>query len=166
MKKKVIAFDLDETVTETRSPITNEMSVLLGKLIEKVQVCVISGGAFSQFEKQLLDNLGIDKKLYRSLHLMPTCGTQYYVYNPEAEQWERQYAENFKAEDRKTIIAALNEAIDESGYRINNPVGPLVEDRGSQITYSAVGQDASPAVKKAWDLTGEKKLKIVALQHI
>lgn len=163
MKKKVLVFDLDETLTETRSPITDEMSDLVSELLKKVQVCVISGGSFSQFNKQLLSNLKVDESLLESLHLMPTCGTQYYKYNPANKNWEQIYAENLKYKEKKVIFAALEEAIDETGYRIKNPKGPLIEDRGSQITYSAVGQDAPPSVKKAWDPTGEKKMKIRAI---
>lgn len=160
MNKQIVAFDLDETVTETRSPITDEMSELLGELLKKVRVCVISGGAFGQFQRQLLSNLNVNQSLLRSLHLMPTCGTQYFNFDPKAKTWKQVYAENINPKDRKKIVAALEEAIDECGYRIDNPVGPLIEDRGSQITYSAVGQDAEPSVKKAWDPTGEKKMKI------
>ena len=158
--KKVIVFDLDETLTETRSSITDEMSDLVSELLKKFQVCVISGGAFGQFEKQLLSNLKVNEPLLKSLHIMPTCGTQYYNYNFTKKNWERLYAEDIKDEDRKIIVAALEKAIDEAGYRIKNPKGPLIEDRGSQITYSAVGQDAPPPEKKAWDPSGEKKMKI------
>src|ERR1019366_8593992 len=35
--------------------------------------------------------------------------------------------------------------------------GPILEDRGSQVTFSALGQDAPVDDKKAWDPTGEKK---------
>lgn len=160
MKKKVIVFDLDETLTETRSSITDEMSELVEKLLKKFQVCVISGGAFGQFEKQLLSNLKVGDELLSSLHLMPTCGTQYYRYNPKTKKWVRVYADNIKAEDREKIIKVLEAAIEECGFQFDNPVGPLIEDRGSQITYSAVGQDNTPSIKKAWDPTGKKKIKM------
>lgn len=158
--KKVIAFDLDETLTETRSLITDEMSELLGQLLQKYQVCVISGGSYEQFQKQFLANLKVDSKSLGSLHLMPTCGTRYYAFNQANDKWDLKYAENFEADEKKLIIAALNEAIDEIGYRAAHPKGALIEDRGSQITYSALGQDALPAEKKAWDASGDKKRKI------
>ncbi|HSX45326.1 MAG TPA: HAD-IIB family hydrolase [Candidatus Saccharimonadales bacterium] len=158
--KKVIIFDLDETLTETRSPITDETAELVGELLKKHQVCVISGGQFSQFEKQLLANLKIDKKYLSSLHLMPTCGTRYFKYAANNGTWQLVYAENFTDEQKKTIIEAMEASIDEVGYRVSNPKGPLIEDRGSQVTYSALGQDAGPAEKKAWDSSGQKKLKI------
>jgi len=158
--KKVIVFDLDETLTETRSLITDEMAELLGELLKQYRVCVISGGSFEQFQKQFIANLKVDSTQLKSLHLMPTCGTQYYRYRLSKKDWEQMYAENFNSAEKEIIIAALNEGIDETGYRIKTPNGPLIEDRGSQITYSALGQDAIPAEKKSWDPSGEKKRKI------
>src|SRR5699024_10362866 len=38
-----------------------------------------------------------------------------------------------------------------------HPSGDIIEDRGSQVTFSALGQRADLAVKNAWDPTGEKK---------
>ena len=48
-----------------------------------------------------------------------------------------------------------------------DPSGDIIEDRGSQITYSALGQRAPLEAKRAWDPTGEKKAKlrdVVAVQ--
>jgi HAD superfamily hydrolase (TIGR01484 family) len=158
--KKIIAFDLDETLTETRSPVTDEMSELLGLLLQKYQVCVISGGSIEQFKKQFINHLKVDPQYLEGLHLMPTCGTRYYIYDLSKGDWKEVYAEDFSEADKAKIIKALEEGIDKVGYRIDNPKGSFIEDRGSQVTYSALGQDAEPAEKKAWDPTGEKKLKI------
>lgn len=158
--KKVVAFDLDETLTETRTLMSDEMAELLGELLKKYQVCVISGGSFEQFQRQFIGNLKLESKQLELLHLMPTCGTRYYCFDVGNKDWKQVYAENLNDDEKKIIIKALEEGIDESGYSIKNPKGPLIEDRGSQITYSALGQDAMPAEKKAWDPTGEKKRKI------
>lgn len=158
--KKIIAFDLDETLTETRSQMSDEMAELLGELLKKFEVCVISGGSFEQYQKQFISNLKVDPLHLKSLHLMPTCGTRYYRFDANRGEWAMVYAENFKDDEKKIIIKALEEGINEVGYQIKNPKGPLIEDRGSQITYSALGQDAKPAEKKAWDPDGEKKRRI------
>ena len=52
-KKKIIVFDLDGTLTETKSPMDAEMAELVAKLLEQKMVAIISGGAFEQFERQL-----------------------------------------------------------------------------------------------------------------
>lgn len=158
--KKVIAFDLDETLTETRSEMTPEMSEIMGQLLQHYQVCVISGGSFEQFQKQFISGLKVDPAAMERLHLMPTCGTRYYKFQADKGDWQQVYAEDFTDEEKQTIIKALDESADESGFRVQDPKGPLIEDRGSQVTYSALGQDAQPAEKKAWDPTAEKKKKI------
>ena len=52
--KKLIVFDLDGTLAESKSPLDTEMSSLLHDLLRIVKVAVISGGDWVQFEKQLL----------------------------------------------------------------------------------------------------------------
>ncbi len=158
--KKVIAFDLDETLTETRSPITTEMASLLNQLLNKYQICVISGGNFEQFQKQLLNHFDIETKLLTSLHIMPTCGTRYYRYNPQKNIWAEIYSENLSDHQRTTIKNAMKEITKELGYPLKEAKGKLIDDRGSQITYQALGLDAKVKVKKAWDPSGEKKRKI------
>jgi len=56
-----------------------EMANLLNVLLGMVKVSVISGGDWSQFEKQVLANLSHDERL-KDLSLLPTCGTKFYQY--------------------------------------------------------------------------------------
>lgn len=158
--KKVIAFDLDGTLAESKSALTDHMSVLLDALLEKFHVCVISGGKFGQFEKQLLANLHADPEKLERLHLMPTCGTRYYVYHLAKSEWEQVYAEDFEEHEKKKIIQALEEGVDALGYREKQPWGDLIEDRGSQITFSALGQEAPVDAKDRWDPDNTKKAKL------
>src|SRR5438552_7250247 len=101
-RRKVIAFDLDGTLAASKSPITDRMSELLSRLLEKYQVCIMSGGKFEQFEKQLLSNLKAEPKLLHKLHIMPTCGTRYYKY--EKGSWQQQYAEDLSSTEKQKII--------------------------------------------------------------
>ncbi len=59
--KKLIVFDLDGTLAESKSPLDTEMLSLLHELLRNVKVAVISGGDWVQFEKQLLSNLPNDE---------------------------------------------------------------------------------------------------------
>lgn len=158
--KKVIAFDLDGTLAESKSALTDRMADLLNQLLESFHVCVISGGKFGQFEKQLLANLKAEPAKLEKLHLMPTCGTRYYVYDVAKADWNQVYAEDFTREQKDKIIAALEEGIDKLGYREAKPWGELIEDRGSQITFSALGQEAPVDAKEAWDPDNVKKSKL------
>jgi phosphomannomutase len=158
--KKLIVFDLDGTLAESKSAIDAEMSGLLGRLLAVERVAVISGGAFPQFEQQLVGNLPKDGDLTK-LSLLPTCGTRFYSY--EAGAWKLLYAEDFSGEQKTKILAALNEAVDKSGFKADKTWGAAIEDRESQITYSALGQQAPLDAKKNWDPDYTKRKKIKSL---
>ncbi|HXY17879.1 MAG TPA: hypothetical protein VEH48_00470, partial [Candidatus Nitrosopolaris sp.] len=164
-KRKVIAFDLDGTLTASKSPVTDRMAELIDRLLDKYQVCVMSGGKFEQFEEQFLAHLKSEPSKLARLHIMPTCGTRYYRY--EKGKWKQKYAEDFTASQKTEIIKALNAGIDHFGFREPKTWGDIIEDRGSQITFSALGQDIvaklgeeGVRLKEAWDPDVKKKKKL------
>jgi HAD superfamily hydrolase (TIGR01484 family) len=145
--KKLIVFDLDGTLATSKTAIDAEMAELLRALLAVVQVAVISGGDWPQFRTQLLARLGDDPDL-RNFSLLPTCGTKFYRYNGK---WLRVYAEDFTAAEKVTILKALEQALADSTYAAGTVWGDTIEDRGSQITFSALGQRAPIAAKQQWD---------------
>jgi phosphomannomutase len=160
VRRRLIAFDLDDTLADSKSPIAGQMARLLDGLLRRFQVCVISGGTFAQFEEQLLSHLEASPHTLTALHLMPTCGTRYFHFDAADEVWKQVYAEDLTAAQRARIVAALNEGADELGYRASRTWGAQIEDRGSQVTFSALGQDAPLASKEAWDVDGTKKRRL------
>lgn len=148
--KKLIAFDLDDTLAITKSEISDRMSELLGRLLEKYDVCVITGGRFEQIEKQVVKRLDVPEHLLGKLHLMPTCGTRYYRYDELNHKWVMQYAEDLTKEQKQKIVKALETVAKDMGIWCDNPAGEIIEDRFSQITMSALGQQATPEDKYAW----------------
>ena len=162
--KKVIAFDLDGTLAPSKSPLPDKIAELLRTLLESFQICVISGGKFEQFEKQLLNNLRAEPKLLKNLHLMPTCGTRYYKFDLAKNDWKKVYAEDFTEAEKKKIITVLSETLKDLGYLDTKTYGEIIEDRGSQITLSTLGQDIvdelgdeGVRLKEAWDPDNKKK---------
>lgn len=154
--KKLIVFDLDGTLAPSKSHISEEISTLLGTLLRVSKVAVISGGNWPQFEKQLLSKLPQDKSL-KNLLILPTSGTKYYEYK---SGWEKLYSEDFTEEEKKKIISSLKKAVDKSGFKVKKLWGEQIQDRGSQITFSALGQQAPLEEKKKWDPDFEKRKKI------
>ncbi|QYF73743.1 HAD-IIB family hydrolase [Cryobacterium sp. PAMC25264] len=153
---RLVAFDLDDTLAPSKSPIDQRMATLLVRLLEVAEVCVISGGQFAQFSMQVIDNLaGVDDSALARLHLMPTCGTQYYRH--QSGDWEQVYAENLTDDQKQRALAAVETTARELGYWETETWGPILEDRGSQITFSALGQAAPVASKTKWDADGAKK---------
>jgi phosphomannomutase len=157
--KQLVVFDLDGTLAESKSALDGEMAGLLGKLLSVVRVAIISGGDWPQFEKQVLSNLPKSGRL-QNLSLLPTSGTKFYRYE---SGWELLYAENFTADQREKILSSLNEAIKASDLKIDQTWGDQIEDRGSQITFSALGQRAPIEAKSKWDPDFEKRKRMQAM---
>jgi len=163
---RLVAFDLDDTLAPSKSPLDPRMAQLLVQLLGVVEVCVISGGQFGQFKSQLVDNLPLDHpEALARMHLMPTCGTQYYRFE---DGWQQQYAENLTEEQKAAALAAVESEAKRLGFWESETWGPILEDRGSQITFSALGQAAPVDAKKAWDPSGGKKnaLRAAVQQHL
>jgi phosphomannomutase len=155
---RVLTFDLDDTLAVSKSQIEPRMADLLARLLARVEVCIISGGQFQQFDTQVLRHLNLDEDARERLHLMPTCGTQYYRWGRGG--WREVYAENLSEADRRRIIDVLTDGAKELGLWEPQPWGDIIEDRGSQITFSALGQAAPPEAKYAWDPDGSKKRRL------
>ena len=81
---------------------------------------------------------------------MPTCGTRYYRYDTLRNEWELQYAEDLSEKERAHIIDVLEKTAKDMGIWCDKPAGKIIEDRISQITMSALGQQATPEDKYAW----------------
>ena len=157
--KRLIVFDLDGTLAPSKSSLAPQTAGLLRDLLGIVKVAVISGGAWAQFEKQLLTDLPKDS-LLANLSLLPTCGTKFFQYN---EKWQELSSEDLTAEQKKKIIDSLDKAAGEAGYRAEKVWGNVIEDRGSQVTFSALGQKAPLAEKDKWDADFAKRKKITAI---
>ena len=155
---KLIVFDLDGTLAESKSSLDAEMATLLTALLGVVKVAVISGGNWPQFQKQLLSNL--PQEHLERLSLLPTCGTKFYKFE---SGWNQLYSEDFTNAEKEKIATSLMQTIAKSDLKIARTWGDEIEDRGSQLTFSALGQQAPIEEKKKWDpdFTKRKKMKVI-----
>ena len=158
--KQLVVFDLDGTLAPSKSKLEAETAELVRSLLGVVKVGIISGGDWPQFSKQLLDSLPRDDRL-DNLSLLPTCGTKFYRY--EESEWTQLYSEELTVEEKDHIHHSLIAAVSEAGFAGERAWGKTIEDRGSQMTLSALGQDAPLAEKSAWDPDLKKRTKIKAL---
>ena len=160
-KYKMIVFDLDETLAESKEPLDKEMGELLNEYLKKdIKLGIISGGDFPQFLIQTA-NLTNDPNLLKNMYFCPTCGTRMYVY--KNNDWEMLYSETLTDEQVQKAVTALKECIKQLGYDYPSDqlFGEQIEVRGqTQITFSALGQKAPIDLKKAWDPNAEKRYKI------
>lgn len=147
---KVYVFDLDGTLAKSKSPIDGQMKKTLEMLLNTNYVCVVSGGGWPQFEKQLISYLP-DHPLKKSrLHCFPTCGTTYYTY--DEAKWHQVYNHKLSGNEKAEIYSAFQLGMQIVKYEPpEEDWGDIIEDRGSQITFSALGQQAPHEAKKVWD---------------
>lgn len=164
--KKIIAFDLDGTLTVSKSPITEDMADLVKKLAKQKMVVIISGGSFKQFQTQFLPPFHNDESMapfIHSLTLLPTSGSQRYEYDEIKKEWQLTDKEILDDGLKDKARKLLNEIIASGLYDIPpNPTGNIIEDRDTQLTFSALGQDAPIEEKKLWDPDQKKRQKIKA----
>lgn len=155
MTKKLIIFDLDGTLTPSKQAMERETSELLNVLLQKVPVAIISGASFAQFEKQL--GKEIDPDNFLGLYLMPTNGAE--IYRWEGQFWRPLHQMTLTSLERQRIYDAFDNLGFAKDFELD---GKVIEDRGSQITYSALGQNAEPEKKAIWDPTHMKRKKIAS----
>ena len=164
--KKVLSFDIDQTLNIAKTPIPDEIADLLKECLHYFEICPISGQKFDQFLIQIVNQLKDPTPEELShLHLFVAQGTQYYRFSKEKNDWELVY--NYPLTDEQ--VAKISETIERSarelGYWEEDKLkegDEIIENRLSQVTFSALGQKAGTEEKYAWDPDCKKREKIVA----
>jgi len=159
--KKLIAFDLDDTLAVTKSAISSHMAELLAELAAYYTICVITGGLYKQVEEHVLDHLTITPSRLKQFHFMPVNGSQHHHYDTTDDKWyHEQLTDDLSEEDKLRISKTLERIARELGYWEENSAGPVIADRRTQITFSALGQQAEAREKYAWDPDYTKRRKM------
>lgn len=171
--KKVLSFDIDQTLNIAKTPVPDEIADLLTACLDHFEICPISGQKFDQFLIQIVNRLverGAKPSQLEHLHLFVAQGTQYYRYRANSDtysegDWEQVYNFPLKDEEVAKITNAIETAAKELGYWEEDKLQPgdeIIENRLSQVTFSALGQKAGTEEKYAWDPDTKKREKIVA----
>ena len=196
--KKVLAFDIDQTLNIAKTPVTADVAELLRACLGHFFIVPISGQKFEQFLVQIVEPLtkvGVTGAELEHLHLFVAQGTQYYRWRGgrvvelanqavpaesasqvapaesagqaalKAENWEQVYNYPLELAEITAISQALEQAARELGYWEADQLAPgdeIIEDRGSQVTFSALGQRAGTEATYAWDPDHTKRNQIAA----
>lgn len=148
-RKTLVVFDLDGTLTESKANMDREMASLIRALLAEKKVAIIGGGRYEQFRSQFVAQMRAPSTLLRELYLFPTSSTSFYRYR---RGWRNVYAHDLPLRVKKEIYAAFEEVFERMGYAHPKRVyGAVIEDRGTQITFSALGQRAPVRGKKSWN---------------
>ena len=149
MHKKVIAFDLDGTLAESKMSIDAEMAELLITLLEKKIVAVIGGATLELFEKQFLSSLSHRKDLFTNLLLLPTSGAAFCVF--ENDEWKMVHQDILSPEEREKVKQSIMQALKDINFTIPEKLyGPIIEDRGTEVTFSPLGMETPLDIKQEW----------------
>lgn len=156
--KKILVFDLDGTLAQSKAALDKEMAQILYDLLSQKTVVIVSGCAYAQFEKQFFFSFKYTKKL-ENLFLLPTSGSSFYHFRNR--EWQPMYQHLLTLEEKKGIKRAFKEVFREIGYQTPQKIyGQAIEDRGSQITFSALGQKAPLAKKREWHTIKDRRNEI------
>lgn len=138
--KKLVVFDLDGTLTPSKSPLTRDVREALVNLLEQKPVAIIGGGKYGQFAKQFLAHFRAPAGLMEHLYLFPTTSTAFYLFH--AGRYVKVYEHLIPKADRSRIMKLILSEAKAISYPFPaKPYGKTIEDRGTQITFSALGQD-------------------------
>ena len=155
----LIAFDIDGTLTRSKLPLDSEMATLICRLMEKYKVAIISGASYNQFKWQILGPLVCQREKMKNLYLLPTDGTVFCNYR---DGWQCQHDVPLSKEEKESIKTAFGNIFEESGFESPDKIyGELVEDRGAQLNFSALGQEAPIALKEKWDPDNKKRERMI-----
>lgn len=187
--KKIIIFDMDGTLTKSKSVIDKEMAGLVCQLLKKKIVAVMSGADYAQFKKQFLNHLKCSQKhnqaQLKNLFLFPVNGGSLYRYQTKLAKatgassrlrtgmsakngkwrgrWQKMYESALTAEEKTRILMAFKKAFRDIHYVAPKKTdGKVLDYRKSQITFSALGQKAPPAKKEEWRAKNDVRPQIKA----
>lgn len=158
--KKIICFDLDGTLAPSKERLDDEMAVLVNQLLEKYYMSIITWWWPDRFQRQIFDHITTDEKLLSKFIACPNCGTKMLRF----ENWKRNklYSLDFTPEEKKKILDSMDEVMDLLNLKPEKTRWNIVEDRWSQITFSALGQNAPLEEKSKRDPDFEKRKVIKA----
>ncbi len=147
MRKKHLFFDMDGTLTFTRSKIAPLMEARIAALFAAHTIAVISGSTNNQMDFQI-NCLPVIKMGQNGNHVIDPV---------DGELW----FDVLTASEKNEVfehIAALRPLLN---YNVPDP-DDLIEDRGSQVSFSIYGHHADPAAKKAFDGDFKKRTALLA----
>lgn len=163
-KKSLIVFDLDGTLTESKAPLKPDMARALAELLEEKKVAIIGGGSYEQFKNQFIGHFQCSPALFKNLFLFPTTSTSFYRYRGRG--WMKEYRKVLKPGEKKKIMRAFADAFAATEYvPPKKRWGMVIEDRGSQITFSALGQTAPVKAKAAWNKKNDVRPALVRVMQ-
>lgn len=136
---KYFFFDLDKTLTTSRSPMAPDHQELFERLCHEREVVIVSGGSREQIREQATPRF--DGKYFT----MAQSGN--HVLGKDGEVF---WNDTLSDAQTKAVMAFIETLKKHFSIDVKDP-GDLVEHRGAQISYSVIGFHESVEKKYAFD---------------
>ena len=151
-KIKVIALDLDGTLTQHKQPLSPEARATLTALSEKYKLLMVGAGQVQRIFNQM-EHFPVD--------IIGNYGLQYATYNAETDAMEMQRDLVLPTSDRASVEAKVTALREKYGYTVF--AGDNVEYHPSGcLTFPILGTKAQQADKLAFDPDRVKRRRIYA----
>lgn len=142
-------FDLDNTLTPSKSEILPEHAPILRGLCERFDVTVVSGHGDDMIRKDL--GIALDGLYY----ILGQNGNR-----AETKEGKVLWNRSLTKQQKNAILAFVQKIKTHLNYEVRDE-NDLIEDRDSQIAYSLIGHHEDKAKKQAFDPKHEIRLDLL-----
>lgn len=136
---KHIFFDLDKTLTASRSPMNESHQELFDVLCQKIDVSVVTGGTVDQIREQ------ITPRFDNRYHILAQSGNQTFLKDG-TKLWQ----DELSSEQVRITLDFISKLRSHFKEHVRDE-SDLVENRGAQIAFSVIGFHEDLERKYAFD---------------
>ena len=147
--QKHFFFDLDNTLTRSKSHITPEHALILKELSNRADVIIVSGHGEEDIRAHL------EESLLGCYHILGQNGNF-----AETQEGKILWNRLLTTEQKNAINTFVVKARAHLGYSVKDE-NDIVVDRGSQVAFSLIGHHEDKDVKEAFDPDHAKRLALL-----
>jgi phosphomannomutase len=154
MKKTIVLFDMDGTLTAPRLAFDRSLLPALSKLATLCEIGIVSGSDHNYIHEQMKHVIEKSEVRYR-MHLLPCNGTKH--YSPPKDNkgfYTLDYEVNMKSEIGEGNFNSLMKILFERQLNFSHSLpcfsGNFIDYRGSMVNWCPIGRSASPSERKAF----------------
>ena len=154
MKKSIVLFDMDGTLTEARMAFERFLLPTLSQLVNHAEIGIVSGSDYNYIREQM--KLVIEQSEVRyKMHLLPCNGTKHYTPpQNNGSGYDLSYNKDMKEQIGEESFNELISMLLERQFRFSrilpNLSGTFIEYRGSMINWCPIGRSANSKERAAF----------------
>lgn len=155
MKKTIVLFDMDGTLTPCREKITYPVIASLRKLSDHCKIGIVSGSDMDYIMQQCASLFDIGGISLEDIDILPCNGTKFYKWeknkfelvhnNDMSKQLSINKKEKYQSLVRKTI--ELQSRVVQTELSSTTLTGTFLQYRGSMLNWCFVGRDADVDIR-------------------